>query len=78
MSEAGDVISWSGEMGRYRERTSPFVLVRSKHGEQVPFTESSGPPPLTAGAEDRLSFESMSVEDRDSRVFLYGESSRGL
>lgn len=72
------MISWSGEMGRYRERTSPFVLVRSKHGELVPFTESSGPPPLMTGAEDRLSFESMSVDDRDSRVFLYGEPSQGL
>lgn len=72
------MMSWSGEMGRYRERTSPFVLVRSKHGELVPFTERSGPTPLMAGAEDRPSLESMSVEDRDSRVFLYGEPSQGL
>lgn len=73
------MISWSGEMGRYRERTSPFALVRSKHGgELVPFTESSGPPPFMAGAEDRPSFESKSVEDRASRVFLYGEPSQGL
>lgn len=74
----GGAISWSGEMGRYRERTSPLVVVRSKHGELVPFTESSGPTPLMAGAEDRLSFESMSVEERNSRVFLYGEPSQGL
>lgn len=72
------MISCSGEMGRYRDRTSPFVLVRSKHGELVPFIESSGPPPLMAGAEDRLSFESMSVDERDSRIFLYGEPSQGL
>lgn len=78
MSEAGGVISWSGEMGRYRDRPSPFVLVRSKHGELVPFKESSPPIPFMTGAEDRLSFESMSVEDRDSRVFLYGEPSQGL
>ena len=50
----------------------------SKHGELVPFIESSGLTPLRAAAEDRPSLESMSVLERDSKFFLYGEPSQGL
>lgn len=55
------------------------MLARSKHGELVPLMDSSGLTPLRAGADDRPSLEeSMSVEERDSILFLYGEPSQGL
>lgn len=55
------------------------MLARSKQGELVPLIDRSGLTPLRAGAEDRPSLEeSMSVEERDSRFFLYGEPSQGL
>lgn len=55
------------------------MLALSKHGELVPLIESSGLTPLRAIADDRPGLEeSMSVEQRDSRLFLYGELSQGL
>lgn len=55
------------------------MLALSKQGELVPLIVSSGLTPLRAGAVDRPTLvESMSVEERDSRFFLYGELSQGL